>query len=192
MENDNERLPFEDEANEAKEVKEPFGKCPKCGNDVIKYSWGWGCAGDKEECGLTISNVKAGVEITDEMATFLLLGQELGPYDFTSKEGKPFKAKIKIDESTGKVKYVFEDDDLAETEHICPRCGKNIMLSKYKYQCDCGLSFSRKISNHELTNEDVAGLLGEGTGLIEDFVSKAGKTFKAKLKLTDNNIEFIF
>lgn len=191
MENERLDLPFEAENEEVAE-REAFGKCPKCGSDVVKYSWGWGCVNDKEECGLTISNVKSGVEVTDEMATFLLLGKELGPYDFTSKEGKPYRAKIKLSEETGKVKLIFEEDDLIDTEFTCPKCGGAIKLSKYKYQCDCGLSFSRKISSHELTKEDVHGLLGEGTGLIEDFISKAGKTFKAKLKLTDEGIEFIF
>lgn len=187
--------PFGVENEETNEdaSREVIGKCPKCGGDMVKYSWGWGCESDKEVCGLTIGKALAGVEVTEEMATLLLLGQVLGPYEFTSKEGKSFKARIKIDEEAAKVKMLFIDEDAVETDFICPKCGKKLKKGKYNYQCECGFSVSQKISSHELTDGEVKGLLAGGTDLIEDFVSKAGKPFKAKLKLKeDDSIEFIF
>jgi len=61
--------------------REPVGKCPKCGADVVKGKFGWYCKG---KCGMNIGKVY-GVTLSDAQVKGLLDGK---PTSYTSKGKK--------------------------------------------------------------------------------------------------------
>lgn len=94
---------------------------------------------------------------------------------------------------------------VAETEPevigICPACGGNIQTTPFGYGCSnynkdgSGCSFAiGSIASKKLSKEQIKKLLTDKiTNEISGFKAKSGKTFNAKLKLTDEcKIEFVF
>ncbi len=75
------------------------GTCPLCGGRVVKGRYGYGCLNYKEGCKFRISGVickraipiSAARELLTEGKTHLLAG-------FISKAGKPFEARLKMEE----------------------------------------------------------------------------------------------
>lgn len=84
-----------------------IGKCPLCGNDVIKNRYGYGCK-NYQECKFKINLNICGIVISKKIASSLLK-EGCSPMlkGFISKNGKPFDAKLKID--NGKVIFDFEN-----------------------------------------------------------------------------------
>jgi DNA topoisomerase-3 len=81
-------------------------KCPLCGSKVVKYAWGWGCSNYKSGCKCSVSAAIAGKKLTDAQAKALFdKGLTSVIKGFTSKAGKPFDAKLKMNE--GKVGFDF-------------------------------------------------------------------------------------
>ena len=81
------------------------GRCPLCGNEVIKNRYGFGCK-NFEKCSFKISGTICKEIISLENAkTLLQNGKTNKIIGFTSKQGKPFDAYLKLDENK---KIVFE------------------------------------------------------------------------------------
>lgn len=86
-----------------------IGKCPCCGKDVIKTSWGYGCSGFKTGCKFSISNVIASKKITDKVVSSLLEnGISYKLSGFKSKTGNEFSARLILDKEDQKIKFSFE------------------------------------------------------------------------------------
>lgn len=82
-----------------------IGKCPICGNDVIKNRYGFGCK-DFEKCSFKINGIICKKIISKENAkTLLEKGKTNKINGFISKNGKAFDAYLKLDENK---KIVFE------------------------------------------------------------------------------------
>ena len=79
---------------------------------------------------------------------------------------------------------------------VCPLCGNEIKATKFGWACSgktCSFVLYRTLCRHELSEEDLAKLLaGESTAYAEDFVSKSGKNFTARLRLDGGKIVFEF
>lgn len=162
--------------------------CPVCGKPVLKGKFGWYCSGKKEEhCAFTISSEIASKKITDSNVRDLLnkgVTKEIS--GFKSKAGKPFSAKLKLNE--GKVEFSFEESCSKETKatYQCPCCGGNIIADKWAWKCgdNCGFSFSYKIAGKEMKESDLKDLVkNKKTKNISGFTSKGGKKFSASLVL---------
>lgn len=83
-------------------------KCPVCGKAVVKNKWGWGCSGYKEGCKFTVSQTIAGKKLTDtQFKALMTKGETPIIKGFTSKSGKKFNAKLKLNDSN-KVEFKFE------------------------------------------------------------------------------------
>lgn len=86
---------------------ESFGKCPLCGQDIVKRSKSFSCSAGKEHCGFLIWRTILGKELTDNAVRKML---EKGRSDlikgFTGKSGKKFNAFLVMDEK-GKVSFAF-------------------------------------------------------------------------------------
>lgn len=81
------------------------GKCPLCGNDVLKNRYGFGCK-NFQECSFKINGIICKKTISLINAKLLLeKGKTNKIAGFISKNGKPFDAYLKIDENK---KIVFE------------------------------------------------------------------------------------
>lgn len=79
---------------------------------------------------------------------------------------------------------------------VCPLCSGEVKTTRSGWACggkDCPFVLYRTICRHELTEEELAALLAsEYTAYAEDFVSKSGKNFTARLRLDGGKIVFDF
>lgn len=81
-----------------------IGKCPLCGNDVIKNRYNYGCRNYKE-CKFKISTSICNRVVSKNNAIMLLKEGYTSKIDgFISKNGKPFAAKLKLEQD----KVVFD------------------------------------------------------------------------------------
>jgi DNA topoisomerase-3 len=83
----------------------------------------------------------------------------------------------------------------SETDIICPRCGRKMVLSRYKYECPGGdVSVSRRICGVDISPETVKQLCtGAAVGPFHFSRPSDGKKFDAKLKMeSSGNLKFDF
>lgn len=81
-------------------------KCPSCGGLVAEYNWGWGCTNYRSGCEFRINKIICKKKITNAAVKRLVEKGETNLIKgFTSKSGKSFDAKLKLDE--GKVVFSF-------------------------------------------------------------------------------------
>jgi DNA topoisomerase-3 len=93
--------------------------CPACKVGTIRPTpKGWGCSRYKEGCGFTIWKQLAGKALNDKIVRELLEHGVTGKIiaGFTSKAGKPFKAKLRLDEHHH-VAFVFEHSSKGVAPH---------------------------------------------------------------------------
>ena len=80
----------------------------------------------------------------------------------------------------------------------CPVCGKNVARGKYNYGCvgyedGCNFRVGINICKRDIPIMEMVRLLNEGTtSILGGFISKNGKTFKARLVLKDGAAVFNF
>ena len=136
----------------------------------------------------------------------------VGPLDgFRSRFGKPFSAELEFD-SEFKLKFVFgeregdpaADEALRNAEAIapCPVCKKGtIREGVTSYVCDqsigtdktCDFRTGKTILQRSIPREEIVKLSETGrTNLIDGFVSKKGRKFKAFLRLDGRKVGFEF
>lgn len=85
---------------------EKAGICPRCGKDVVKGRYGYGCTGYKEGCKFKISGVICKRVISLKNAQLLLsTGRTSKIKGFVSKNGKNFDAYLKLND--GKIVFDF-------------------------------------------------------------------------------------
>lgn len=84
-----------------------LGTCPTCGGMVRETEQYYLCEHYKEKCRTLIPKLLHGTKITKTDAKQLLKGDWLGPKEFTWKNGKKGKAKIRL---TDKIEYEFIRD----------------------------------------------------------------------------------
>lgn len=84
-------------------------KCPLCGNNIRKTSWGYGCSNYKAGCKFGINQKICEKKLTDKQIEALILKGETNKIKgFKSKKtGKTFSAKLIMDK-TGKVSFSFD------------------------------------------------------------------------------------
>lgn len=88
--------------------KDIIGKCPKCGKDVIKGKYNYGCTGYKDGCDFKISMNICKRVISKNTAKEILENKISSNINgFISKNNKEFSAKLKL-EDDGRLSFVFE------------------------------------------------------------------------------------
>lgn len=88
--------------------KDIIGKCPKCGKDVIKGKYNYGCTGYKDGCDFKISMNICKRVISKNVAMEILKNKISSNINgFISKNNKEFSAKLKL-EDDGKLSFVFD------------------------------------------------------------------------------------
>lgn len=84
-----------------------IGKCPKCGKDVLKNRYGYGCIGYKEGCDFKINGVICKRVISKSNAIKLLKeGKTSKIEDFISKKDTKFNAYLVLKDN--KIEFSFE------------------------------------------------------------------------------------
>ncbi|UZP68707.1 DNA topoisomerase 3 [Desulfovibrio mangrovi] len=93
-------------------VREPDGNCPLCGGEIMEREKGYSCSRWKREdggCLFVIWKSMFGRELPEEIVRELLAtGRTAQPLDFVSKAGKPYSARLVLEE--GQVKPEFVND----------------------------------------------------------------------------------
>lgn len=188
------RFDFDDlEAPKVKDVK-----CPVCGGDIVKTMFGFGCAkysrNDPESCRFSIGQI-AGVKLKEAQVKELLTkGKTDIISGFVAKTGMKFDAALKLTED-GKAVFDFPDKPKPEVTAVkCPKCGEMLKRSQWYYECQCGFKISHTVAKVPLGEAVIRELLetGRTKDKITGFLSKAGNTFDACLKLVNERIQFDF
>ena len=93
--------------NETGVYGEKIGVCPLCGKEVVKGKFAYGCLGFKNGCEFRINFKILGTQISKAQASKLISTGFTDKLKFTSKQGKEFESKLKL-EKDGKIVFDFE------------------------------------------------------------------------------------
>jgi len=140
---------------------------------------------------------------------------------FISKRGRPFKARLALDDQQ-KVGFEFEPRekkrsgrkpaeskaapapvDFTGQEPVgpCPSCGARVFETETDYRCEktqleqspCKFRSGKVILNQPISRENMTQLLAsKRTEILDQFISKRGRPFKAWLFLEDGKVTFGF
>ena len=167
---------------------EPAGKkykCPLCQKYLKQDDKGWSCP---QHTDFRMNHNIYGHKMTKNDLIQLIETGSTEEYKFIGKSKKPFYAKLVVNEKTQKTEFEYN-------KLICPFCDKPLLRTKDEWKCENCKDFFIKsiISGHKMEESDVLDLIQKGeTKEYNDFISKNGKKYKAKLKLNEGKIEFVF
>ncbi|MCM1178685.1 MAG: DNA topoisomerase [Clostridium sp.] len=75
----------------------------------------------------------------------------------------------------------------------CPKCGTHFRTSQYSYHCpNCGFKISKQICGKNISEDMLEALCAGKTTETYTLKKKNGETFRARLKLGEEGIEFDF
>ncbi len=173
--------------------------CPKCGGVIKETYKKFQCS--KEDCDFALWKIVAGRQFEPSEIEELLSKKTVGPLEgFRSKMGRPFTAVIKFTDEF-KAEFDFgnsekgssdEPVDFSGKEPLgkCPKCQSNVFENGNAYVCEkavgenktCTFRSGRIILQQPVEPTQMAKLLADGkTDLLDQFVSKKGRKFKAFL-----------
>src|SRR5882724_5225130 len=183
---------------------EPFGQCPKCGSPVVERFKSFTCTND--ECDFTIWKTIAGRLLSREEFEALVRDKQVGPLSgFRSRKGKRFPAVLKLSDDfkaefdfgpNGQENGAAQPVDFSGKEPLgkCPKCAGRVFELGMSYLCEnsvgpnksCDFRAGKVILQQPVDHEQMKKLLATGkTDLLERFISRKSRPFKAFLVLTD-------
>ena len=189
-------LKFDFNNVEPKKVKDVA--CPKCGGAIVVTPFGFACENHKRDvadsCRFVVGQV-ASVKIKEaQLKELLLKGKTDVIEGFVAKTGMKFDAPLKLTKE-GDIAFDFpEKPKPVETQVPCPNCGKMLMKSQWRYECECGFKVWHTVAHVELSEEVMKELLttGKTRQKVTGFTSKAGNAFDTCLKYENGQISFDF
>jgi DNA topoisomerase-3 len=184
--------------------------CPKCGGEIHENYKKFQC----QKCEFSLWKIVAGRQLEIPEIEELIAKRQVGPLQgFRSKLGKPFAAVIVLTPAL-EPKFDFGQDradsagasatvDFTGQEPLgkCPKCGGRVFDTPMNYMCENAVGASRTCSfrsgkiilQRPIEREQMQKLLATGkTDLLEKFISKKGRPFKAFLVAKAGNVEFEF
>src|SRR5437773_1161643 len=182
----------------------PFGQCPKCGSPIVERFKSFTCT--NEDCDFTIWKTIAGRLLSRDEFETLVRDKQIGPLSgFRSKKGKRFDAMLRLGDEfkaefdfgpNGQQNGATQEVDFSGQEPLgkCPKCCGRIFEFGMSYVCDnsvganktCDFRSGKVILQRSIDREQLNKLLTTGkTDLLERFISRRGRPFKAYLVLTD-------
>jgi DNA topoisomerase-3 len=189
--------------HESDTVPGEFGQlktpCPKCGGVIRENYKKFQC----QQCDFSLWKIVASRQLEIPEVEELIAKRVLGPLQgFRSKMGKPFAAIIKLNPEL-KPEFDFgqqnQDDataakvDFSAQQPLgkCPACGAGVYENGMSYSCEkaarregCSFRMGKIMCQRPLEKEQVQKLLTQGrTDLLDKFISKKGRPFKAFLVL---------
>ena len=77
---------------------------------------------------------------------------------------------------------------------LCPKCGRPLKKTQWKYECECGFNVWHTVAKVELSEEIITELFttGKTKRKVTGFTSKAGNVFDTCLKFENDQISFDF
>ena len=181
---------------DADEKLEVICKCPSCGGEIYATDTRFYCAGDGVGKTCPVSGYRhiCGAHLEAEDIKALLRKEEIEKT--CSKDGREWQQKMKYSFTENKIEFVQKERNMSS--YHCPCCKKsNLYETEKMYRCNnnkCGFTLWKTVAGHVLTDEEIKSLLKGSTEPIDDFVSKKGSNFSAKLKLNKRKkaVEFEF
>jgi DNA topoisomerase-3 len=184
--------------------------CPKCGGEVHERYKAFQCV----KCDFSVWKIISGRLFEAEEIEQLISRREIGPLQgFRSRMGKPFVAVLKLN-GDNKTEFDFGPDqrngegaaaevDFTGQEPVgkCPKCGNRVFETSMSYVCEksvgvgrtCDFRTGKIILQQPIERGQVEKLLGAGkTDLLQKFISRKGRPFKAYLVLKDGKVGFEF
>ncbi|HOX57274.1 MAG TPA: DNA topoisomerase III [Candidatus Paceibacterota bacterium] len=184
--------------------------CPKCGGEIHENYKKFQC----QKCEFSLWKIVAGRQFEIPEIEELLTKRQLGPLQgFRSRQGKPFAAMIRLTPEL-KPEFDFGQDraegnggvteaDLAGQEPLgkCPKCGHRVFDTPMSYLCEkaigtmrtCDFRSGKVILQRAIERAQMQKLLETGkTDLLDKFISRKGRPFKAFLVVKDGNVAFEF
>jgi DNA topoisomerase-3 len=184
--------------------------CPKCGGEIHENYKKFQC----QKCEFSLWKIVAGRQLEIPEVEELIAKRRVGPLQgFRSKLGKPFSAPIILTPDL-EPKFDFGPDqsgangsaapvDFTGQEPLgkCPKCGGRVFDTPMNYVCEnavgpkrtCKFRSGKIILQRPIEREQMQKLLATGkTDLLEKFISRKGRPFKAFLVAKDGNVEFEF
>lgn len=187
-------------------------KCPKCGGEVHEKYREFRCVSNS--CDFYIRKTLSGRMFEYPEVEQLIRDRQVGPLQgFRSKLGRPFAAVLKLtpehtlefdfgqDQKDGNGAAVEIDFTGQEPVGKCPKCQHHVYELPMHYTCEkaagqnrtCDFRSGKVILQQQVTREQMQKLLSAGrTDLLDKFISKRGRPFKAFLVLKGNRVEFEF
>jgi len=183
---------------------EPFGKCPKCGSPIVERFKSFTCT--NEECDFTIWKTIAGRLLSRDEFETLVREKQVGPLGgFRSRKGKRFHALLKLSDEfktefdfgpNGQENGAAQPVDFSGQEPLgkCPKCGGRVFEFGMSYVCEnsvgpaksCDFRSGKVILQRAIERDQMQKLLATGrTDLLQRFISRKGRPFKAFLVLND-------
>ena len=184
--------------------------CPKCGGTVQENYRKFQC----QKCDFSLWKVTSGREWSPEEVSELIEKRFIGPLTgFRSRMGKPFAAGMRLNDDF-RIEFDFgqgttssdteEAPDFSGQESLgaCPKCGARVFEHGIAYVCEravgpsrsCDFRSGKVILQQPVERAQMAKLLATGkTDLLQRFISKKGRPFKAYLvKNPDGRVGFEF
>ncbi|MGD0614476.1 MAG: DNA topoisomerase III [Verrucomicrobiota bacterium] len=184
--------------------------CPKCGGEVHERYKAFQCV----KCDFSMWKALSGRMFEIPEVETLLKEKQIGPLQgFRSKLGRPFAAVLKLNPEF-KLEFDFGNDRKNEdgtTQEVdftgqeplgkCPKCGARVFEAPMNYICEkatganrtCDFRTGKIILQRQIDRAQILKLLETGkTDLIDKFISKKGRPFKAYLVSKDGKVGFEF
>jgi DNA topoisomerase-3 len=184
--------------------------CPKCGGEIHENYKKFQC----QKCDFGLWKIVASRQLEIPEVEELITRRQVGPLQgFRSKLGRPFAAVIKLtpelkpefdfgqDQTTGNGTAAEIDFTGQEPVGKCPKCGNRVFETPMRYVCEksvgpnrtCDFRTGKIVAQRPMERAQVQKLLETGkTDLLEKFISKKGRPFKAYLVVKDGKAQFEF
>lgn len=164
-------------------TNEPVRTCPICGKPMKNMKFSIGCDEENGGCGFKISREIAGKKLPASAIDALAAGKTTATINgFTSKSGKSFSAKLKLDTENKKVTFELNTSPVMAGK-ICPCCGDTLADDKWKLASACGFTIWKTQGGVPLTAEQIDKLLSGGKVSIKGMTSKEGKKYNATIHI---------
>jgi DNA topoisomerase-3 len=184
--------------------------CPKCGGEIHENYKKFQC----QKCEFSLWKIVTGRQLEIPEVEELISKRQVGPLQgFRSKAGRPFAAVIKLTPEL-KPEFDFGQDkpdaagafaevDFTGQEPLgkCPQCGSRVFEAAMHYVCEkatgnartCAFRSGKVILQQPVERAQMQKLLATGkTDLLQKFISKKGRPFKAFLAVKDGGVGFEF
>ncbi|HWQ91275.1 MAG TPA: DNA topoisomerase III, partial [Clostridia bacterium] len=186
--------------------------CPKCGGAIHERYRVFQCTNEK--CDFSLRKTLSGRMFEYPEVEQLIRDKQVGPLQgFRSRMGKPFAAVLRLNAENA-LEFDFGQDqrdaegaqvevDFSGQEPVgkCPRCQHNVFEMPMHYVCEkavgsnrtCEFRSGKVILQQAIDRAQMQKLLATGkTDLLDRFISKKGRPFKAYLALKNDRVEFEF
>lgn len=169
--------------------------CPWCGKDVVRTSWGYGCAGYNDGCRFSVFDKEKKVSAKDIEDLVLLGKTRIIPKICVAKSGKSYDAALALEPKGSErgTKFVFEEKR-EKLDVNCPWCGSPVESTPWGYRCtgseaECEFFISNK--ERKISVNDVADLIKNGrTRIIRKICVSKGRSYDAALVLNPRGSKF--